>query len=362
LIELRSDTFTLPTAEMMSAIAEAPLGDDGYREDPTVIRLEKLAAAKMGKEAACLTPSGTMANLASILSHCPVSRSIALVGDQSDIHVYEDRGLAGCAGVVLKTVPTQPNGTVLLSDLEDEFEKASGTPSEIALVCLENPHNLCGGIVLPIDYVSRVASFVHARGARLHLDGARVFNAAVRLGIDPAQVVKDADSVQFCLSKGLAAPVGSVVVGSSDFIEQVRKKRQMLGGDMRQAGIFAAAGIVALDRMVERLREDHANARRLAAGLAEIPGIDVDAGAVQTNTVVFRVLDGRFDCHTFIEAAGRLGVRVSDFKRGRLRAVAHYGITQGDIDETIRIIARVFEAAPRVVLPARHLTAHLRRS
>lgn len=355
MIELRSDTFTLPTPEMMSAIAEAPLGDDGYREDPTVIRLEELAAAKLGKEAACLTPSGTMANLASILAHCPVSRSIALVGDQSDIHVYEDRGLAGCAGVVLKTVPTQPNGTLLFSDLEREFEKAAGSSSEIALVCLENPHNLCGGIVLPVDYVSRVASFVHARRARLHLDGARIFNAAVRLGLDPAELVKDADSVQFCLSKGLAAPVGSVVVGSSDFIEQVRKKRQMLGGDMRQAGIIAAAGIVALERMVERLQEDHANARRLATGLAQIPGIEVDAGAVQTNTVVFRVVDGRFDCNTFIEAARRYGLSVSDFKRGRLRAVAHYGITQGDIDETIRIIARIFEAASGIEPSAHHM-------
>jgi threonine aldolase len=361
-IELRSDTFTLPTAEMMSAIAEAPLGDDGYREDPTVLRLEELAAAKMGKEAACLTPSGTMANLASILSHCPVSRSVALVGDQSDIHVYEDRGLAGCAGVVLKTVPTQPNGTLLLSDLQNEFEKAASTSSEIALVCLENPHNLCGGLVLPMDYVSRAASFVHARGACLHLDGARIFNAAVRLGIDPAEVVKDADSVQFCLSKGLAAPVGSVVAGSYDFIEQVRKKRQMLGGDMRQAGIIAAAGIVALERMVDRLREDHANARRLAAGLAQIPGIDVDAGAVQTNTVVFRVVDGRFNSNTFIEAARRDGLRVSDFKRGRLRAVVHYGITQDDIEETIRIITRIFEAAPRFAAPPRHLIAHLRHS
>jgi threonine aldolase len=361
LIELRSDTFTLPTAEMMSAIAKAPLGDDGYREDPTVIRLEELAALKLGKEAACLTPSGTMANLASILSHCPVSRSIALVGDQSDIHVYEDRGLAGCAGVVLKPVPTQPNGTLLLSDLENEFEKA-GTFSQVALVCLENPHNLCGGVVLPTDYASKVANFVHTRGARLHLDGARIFNAAVQSGMNPADVARDADSVQFCLSKGLSAPVGSVVAGSAGFIAQVRKKRQMLGGDMRQAGIIAAAGIVALERMVERLQEDHVNARRFAAGLAGISGIEVDARTVQTNTVVFRVVDSRFDCNTFIEAAGRYGLRVSEFKRGRLRAVAHYGITQDDIEAAIRIVARVLKADPGVEAPTHYLTAHSQRS
>jgi Argininosuccinate lyase len=207
-IELRSDTFTLPTEAMMAAIAGAALGDDGYREDPTVIRLEEMAAAKLGKEAACLTPSGTMANLAAILSHCSKG-SMALLGDQSDIHAYEDQGLAGDAGATLVPLPTQPDGTLLLSTLEQEFKKAASRGSKIDLVCLENPHNLCGGVVLPLDYVRDVAAFVHARGARLHLDGARLFNAAVHLNVDPAEVVRNADSVQFCLSKGLAAPVGS---------------------------------------------------------------------------------------------------------------------------------------------------------
>lgn len=335
----------------MAAIAVAPLGNDGYGEDPTVNRLEALAAAKLGKEAACLTPSGTMANLACMLAHCPGNPSLAVVGDQSDIHAYEDQGLAGAMGVFFRTIPTQPDGTLLQSDLEGEFEKAAAIASRIALVCIENPHNLCGGVVLPSGYVSRVADFVHGRGARLHLDGARLFNAAVRLRVDPAELVKDADSVQFCLSKGLSAPIGSIVAGRADFIEQVRQKRQMLGGDMRQAGIFAAAGIVALENMVERLQEDHENARLLAEGLARIPGTQVDLSTVQTNTVVFRVVDTRFDCQTFIEATARHGLRLSDFKRGRLRAVFHHGITSSDVEEALRIVIRVFEEASDVEVP-----------
>jgi threonine aldolase len=316
-----------------------------------------MAAAKLGKEAACLTPSGTMANLAAILSHCRKG-SVALLGDQSDIHAYEDQGLAGDAGVTLSPLPTQPDGKLLLSTLDKEFKKAARISSRIDLVCLENPHNLCGGVVLPLDYVREVADFVHAKGARLHMDGARLFNAAVHLNVNPAEVVQFADSVQFCLSKGLAAPVGSIVAGSYDFIEQVRKKRQMLGGNMRQAGIVAAAGIVALECMVERLREDHVNARRLAEALAEIPGIEVDLSTVQTNTVVFRVVDRRFDAATFIETARQFGLHVSDFKRGRLRAVLHYGITGHDVEEALSIVARILEKSPDVHTPVREVQAH----
>lgn len=345
MLEFRSDTFTLPTPEMMTAIGKAPLGDDGYREDPTVIRLEELAARKLDKEAACLTPSGTMANLASILTHCPAG-TVALVGDQSDIYAYEDQGLAALAGVELKPVPTQPDGVLLLADLEEEFAVAARNSQTISLVCLENPHNLCGGVVLSLDYLQRAATLIHDRGARFHLDGARLFNAAVRMGIDPAQIVKYADSIQFCLSKGLSAPIGSILAGRASFIEAARTKRQMLGGNMRQAGIIAAAGIVALESMVNRLEEDHRNARRLAEGMAAIPGVEVDLSKVQTNTVVFRVTDF-FDCDGFIEAAARHGLNVSDFKHGRLRAVVHYGITEKDIDEALRIITRIMKEASK---------------
>jgi len=340
LIELRSDTFTLPTAEMLAAIACASLGDDGYREDPTVIRLEKMAAARLGKEAACLMPSGTMANLACVLAHCPPG-STALVGDQSDFLIYEDKGLAGGAGITIQPLATQPDGTLPLSSIEEQFSKAKAPG--IAVLCIENPHSLCGGVVLPNEYIHTVARFVHSRGARLHLDGARLFNAAVKSGISPAEIVRDSDSIQFCMSKGLAAPVGSMAVGGAEFIEKVRVKREMLGGNMRQAGVIAAPGIVALEQMVERLEEDHSNARRLAEGMARIPGLEVDLGTVQTNTVVFRVTDPRFGCRRFIEAARWRGLNVMDFQRGRLRAVTHYGITAQDITEALRIMEQVLE-------------------
>jgi len=303
LIELRSDTFTLPTAEMLAAIARAPLGDDGYGEDPTVIRLEKMAAARLGKDAACLMPSGTMANLACMMAHCPAG-STALVGDQSDFLIYEDKGLAGCAGITVRPLATQPDGTLTLSDIERQFSQAKAPG--VAVLYIENPHSLCGGVILPGEYIHQVAEFVHSRGARLHLDGARLFNAAVKSGIGPAEIVRDADSIQFCLSKGLAAPVGSMAVGGEELIGKVRVKREMLGGNMRQAGVIAAPGIVALELMVERLKDDHSNARRLAEGMSRIPGIEVDLGTVQTNTVVFRVTDPRFGCQSFIEAARRL--------------------------------------------------------
>lgn len=354
-IELRSDTFTLPSSQMMDAIAEATLGDDGYREDPTVIQLEELAAAKLGKEAACLTPSGTMANLAAILAHCKRGTR-ALVGDQSDIYAYEDQGLAEDAGVILSPVPTEADGTVLLSRLEHEFCDTGKAP--VDLVCLENPHNLCGGVVLPLRYLRDAAALIHKKGARFHLDGARLFHAAVQLGCDPAEIARDADSVQICLSKGLAAPVGSIVAGSTDFIERVRNKRQMLGGNMRQAGIIAAPGIVALRHMLERLSDDHANARRFAEGLARIQGIEVNLSTVQTNTVVFRVIDPRFSTAGFIAAAEQFGVRVGDFRYGRLRAVFHYGIDGNDVDLALSIISGLLKGSTKPERALQEAHAH----
>jgi threonine aldolase len=349
MLEFRSDTFTLPSAEMMAAITSAQLGDDGYREDPTVIRLEELAASMLGKEAACLMPSGTMANLASVMVHCPVRDSVALIGDQSDIHVYEDKGLAGCTGVIFRPLLTQPDGTILLTDIARAFSEISDKSECISMVCLENPHNLSGGIVLSLSYVSEVAALVHHHGAQLHMDGARIFNAAVKLKLDPADLVRDADSLQFCLSKGLAAPIGSLAVGSSAYIEKIRSKRKMLGGNMRQAGIIAAAGIVALEKMVSRLAEDHRNARQLAEGLARMPGIQLDLNSVQTNTVVFRVVDPRFDYQSFIQTAWRHGMRLSEFKRGRIRAVTHYGLSEEDIKQALEIFKEVLKAGPALV-------------
>lgn len=353
MIDLRSDTFTLPTPEMLTAMVTAPLGDDGYREDPTVIRLEMLAANRLGKEAACLMPSGTMANLASMLAHCHEEPAMVLLGDQSDMHVYEDCSVARGLGVTYRPLRTDSDGTISPSAIESQLN----TPAARVL-CLENPHNLCGGMVLPAGYIDAMAEIAHAHGVALHVDGARIFNAAVAMGIKPAEIVRHADSVQFCLSKGLSAPIGSIVVGSSDFIEQVRSKRKMLGGSMRQAGIVAAAGIVALEHMVERLAEDHANARLLARGLAALPAIQVHPDRVQTNTVVFRVLDDRFSRETFIAAARQQGLGVSEFEHGRMRAVTHYGITANDIEEAVFIVARVLEQGADPARPAEKHRMH----
>lgn len=341
MIELRSDTFTLPTQAMLQAIACAELGNCDYNEDPTVKRLEELAAARLGKERACLMPSGTMANLALIRAHWSPARSAVIVGDQSDIWVYELEGSSVFRDVSYHPAPTQSDGTIRISDLERKFDELGGKGLGVALVCLENPHNLLGGVVLSPDYLRLVGELAHSRGARLHLDGARLFNAAVALKTDAAQIVQQADSVQFCLSKGLAAPVGSMAVGSAELIEDVCKIRKTLGGTMRQAGIIAAPGIVALEQMTDRLMEDHENARLLAAGLAEMPGIVVDLSAVQTNTVVFTITDQRFTCETFLAVAHRRGVHLSEFKYGRIRAVVHHGTPEGQIRKALEILAEV---------------------
>jgi threonine aldolase len=330
IIELRSDTFTLPTAEMLQAITTAQLGNDGYGEDPTVHRLESLAARKLGVEASCLLASGTMANLASLLAHANSRPLMAVLGDQSDLFIYEDKTIATALGVIFSPVTTKKDGTLGISELRNKLEEAADRKIS-AVICIENPHNLCCGVVLGVDYLVDVGELARRYNAKFHLDGARLFNAAVALGVGAPEIVGAADSVQFCLSKGLSAPVGSIVGGSRNFIGRLREKRKILGGEMRQAGIIAAAGIVALEQMVEALRTDHAHARELAEGLAQLAGVELDLQRVQTNTVVFRINDSRFSTESFIEAAWSRGLRLSEFKQGRIRAVVHSGIDEADI-------------------------------
>ena len=349
MIELRSDTFTLPTRAMLTAMVNAELGNDGYHEDPTVIRLEKIAAEKLGKEDACFMPSGTMANLAVLLAYCWQQTSTVLIGNQADIYVFESKnGYPLFPNIVYSPVPTRSDGTISITDLEDAFAANARTSASppIAVVCLENPHNLCGGVVLPRGYVQQIAEFVHSKGASLHLDGARIFNAAIATGSEPAELVRGSDSVQFCLSKGLAAPAGSMALGSSSFIEMIRRIRTILGGSMRQSGVLAAAGIVALENMVGRLAEDHSNARLLAHSLATMPGIEVDLSTVQTNTVVFRVTDPRFTCETFIDSASRKGLKLGNFQSGRLRAVVHHNIDAQCIQQAVQIISHLLRDGP----------------
>jgi threonine aldolase len=333
IVELRSDTFTLPSAEMISAIASAKLGNDGYHEDPTVRELEALTAEMLGKQAASLMPSGTMANLTSILFHCAPAGGTVLVGDLSDIYVYEDRRIAERFGVVFQPLKTGPDGVVPLESVEKGFADARG---RVRLLCLENPHNLCGGVILPDTYLKDAARILRQNNAKLHLDGARIFNASVALGTPVRDLVAAADSVQFCLSKGLSAPVGSMVAADREAIEEIRKYRSALGGGMRQSGIIAAPGIIALTRMVDRMADDHRNAALLADGLRGLPGVTVVA-PVQTNTVVFRVSSDRFpNPEAFIQAAARLGLNLSPFQQGRIRAVTHFGITPQAVESALQ--------------------------
>lgn len=342
MIELRSDTFTLPTPEMMAAIASAPLGDDVYGEDPTVQRLERMAAARLGKEAALLVPSGTMANLCAVLAHCPRGSKV-LVGNEADIYIYEAGGASTCGGVMYEPITTQPDGQLRCEDIAAALPVDAEDPqfAPPALLCLENPHNRCGGVVLPLGYLRDICQFAHGHALPVHLDGARIFNAAVALGVGVDAIAAHADSVQFCLSKGLSAPIGSVVAGTAAWVAKARRIRKMLGGGMRQAGIVAAAGVIALDQMVTRLADDHRNAQRLAHGLRRLPGITVLTDPVHTNIVFFRVTAPGLTWQTFIATTARHGLQVAELGHGRIRAVTHRGITVRDIDDALGIIEAV---------------------
>jgi threonine aldolase len=343
-IDLRSDTVTLPTPEMRRAIAEAPLGDDVYGEDPTINRLEALAAEKVGKAAAVLVVSGTMGNLCALLAHCGRGEE-ALIGDESHIYHYEAGGASVLGGVALHPVRTAPNGELPLDalaaairDPQDEHEALT------RLICLENTHNRCGGTVLTPDYMRAIHDFAGGHGLQVHLDGARLFNAAVALGVDVREITGHVDSVQFCLSKGLSAPVGSILAGDAAFVAKARRARKLVGGGMRQAGIIAAAGIVALEQMVGRLAEDHANARLLAEGLASFPQIAIDAATVQTDIVIFKLQGDRWTPGAFVRALAERGLLVGELGQGRIRAVTHYGIDSGDVEEALEVVRTVLAA------------------
>lgn len=339
MIELRSDTFTLPTNEMMSSIQKAILGDDVYGEDPTVRELELEAARMLGKEAAILMPSGTMANLASLMAHCPRGSKV-LVGNETDIYIYEAAGASVCGGIMYEPIPTMPDGRLAISDLKKAFPLEPWDPQFAlpSLICIENPHNRMGGRVLPLSYLGELRDFADSKGISLHMDGARLFNAAVALGVEAAEITHFADSVQVCLSKSLSAPIGSMVAGTKEFIQKVYRIRKMLGGGMRQAGIIAAPGLVALRQMVERLQMDHDHARRLAEGLAKIPGIITSVDEVETNIVFFRVDHPKHTWQSLVEAARDRGLHIAELGHGRIRAVTHSGIQKADIDQAIQMI------------------------
>ncbi len=346
MIDLRSDTVTLPTPAMREAMYRAEVGDDVYGEDPSINRLQEMAAQRMGKEAALFVPSGTMGNASALLAHAGRGEAV-IVGDQSHIYRYEVGGASTLGGSPMVVVQNEVDGMLNLRQLSVNFADGSDEHSApTVLLCIENTHNRCGGTVLSRQQVEMLANFAHERGMKIHMDGARVFNAAVALGIPVSELVQPVDSVMFCLSKGLSAPVGSLLVGSREFIQRAFRMRKMLGGGMRQAGVLAAAGIVALEQMIERMAEDHENSKLLARGLADYPQIDVQVERVVTNMVMFSVRNADSEplseaqTEQFLVKAREHGVLMGHMGEGKIRAVTHYGIHAQDIERALAGIRR----------------------
>jgi threonine aldolase len=356
ILDLRSDTVTKPTDEMRRAMAAAEVGDDVWREDPTVNALEERAAELLGKEAALLVSSGTMGNLVSLMAHVPRGGEV-IAGAQSHIVRDEAAGHAVVVGASVLQLRDRPDGTLDPDEVAAAFRDPTDAHEPItSLVAIENAHSHSGNQPIPIEATERIAAIAHARGVPLHVDGARFFNAVVALGVRPAELAAPADTVTFCLSKGLSCPAGSLVVGSSAVIGRARRARKLLGGGMRQAGVLAAAGLVALRDgdagMIARLAEDHANARRLAELLAAIPAVrspgdiaqpgpddaPLDPGRVATNFVLFRVAADRA---RFLAACEARGVRLDSYPHGQVRAATNRGIAAADIGR----VAQVIEAA-----------------
>lgn len=349
-IDLRSDTVTQPTPAMRRAMAEAIVGDDVYGEDPTVNRLEALAAAMLDKPAAVFVPSGTMGNLASVMAHCARGQE-AILGDESHMFNYEAGGASVVGGIVLHPVRTAADGSLPVDALEAAIRPAARNYNLYhyappGVICLENTHNRCGGVVVSPEYFAEVGAIARRHNLPVHLDGARLFNAAIAASRPVTAWTRHVTSVQLCLSKGLAAPVGSVVVGPAAFVTRVRQARKILGGGMRQAGILAAAGIVALTEMVDRLAEDHANARLLGEGIAAYPGVVLDPPVVETNFVMARLASAA-TADAMEAALWQEGVLVSNFGGGRLRLVTHYGITADDCRCAVERFGRALERLGR---------------
>jgi threonine aldolase len=327
---------------MRQAIAAAVLGDDVFGEDPTVNELEKKAARMMGKQAGLLVVSGTMANLVCILTHCQRGDEVIL-GDQSHTFCYEVGSFSALGGIIAHIVPNQPDGTIDLTDIAGAIRPDSLHCPKTRLICLENTHNRCFGAPLTPQYMEQVAEIAAENNLMIHLDGARIFNAAVALDIDAKFLAQKADSVMFCLSKGLSCPVGSVICSSEEFIKRARKVRKMVGGGMRQAGIIAAAGIVALDQMIERLADDHRNAKRLAQGISQIEGLSIEPARIRSNILYFKLTCESIGSEQFLKVLAEKGIRFLSTAKSTFRMVTHYGIEPDDIETTISALSQTME-------------------
>ncbi len=340
-VDLRSDTVTQPTAEMREAMAKAEVGDDVFGDDPTVNRLQEMAALMMGKEAALFVASGTMGNLAAILTHCQRGDEVIL-GQKNHSCLFEAGGISALGGIHSWQLQNQPDGSLLLSEVEQAIRPDDPHDPITKLICLENTHNRCGGTVQKLEYTWALAKLAHARGLKVHLDGARLFNAAAALGVTARELAAPVDSVTFCLSKGLCAPVGSILCGDKEFVHKALRARKMLGGGMRQAGVLAAAGIVAIQKMVDRLGEDHVRARNLAEGLSEIPAIVLDAGTPATNMVFFDLAPQvTKSTGQITEELKSQNILVSASGARRFRLVTHYWIDDTGVNKAVGAFVKV---------------------
>ncbi len=342
-IDLRSDTVTKPTPEMREAMAKAEVGDDVYGDDPTINHLQELAAAKLGKEAGLFVPSGTMGNLAGILAHCNRGDEV-IMGQHAHTFLHEGGGISTLGGVHSCQIKEQADGSLALEDIEAAIRADDEHEPVTRLIEIENTQNACGGVFQTPEYIQRLVDFSHKRGLIVHMDGARIFNAAAAQGLDVSQLTGPVDSVTFCLSKGLGAPVGSVLCGNTEFIKKARRIRKHLGGGMRQAGIIAAAGIVALNNMVDRLVDDHVRARHMAEGLSEIPGIILKPGTPATNMLYFDLADTiKLSTQQIEKKLEEHGVLANASGPRRFRLVTHLWIKDNDVDTTVQAFREVLK-------------------
>lgn len=339
-IDLRSDTVTHPTPAMREAMMNAPVGDDQVGEDPSINELERRSAELLGKEAAVFMPSGIMGNLSSVLAHARRGTEI-IYGDECHLLWYEGAGISALGGISPRAVRTEADGTLPLELIEQTIRTPGPGYPETALIAIENTHNRKGGTVLPQSYLAELSAMAKQHNLPVHMDGARIFNAAAYLGIPVNEIAAHADTVQFCFSKGLAAPVGSMVVGTAETIENVRYQRKLLGGAMRQSGILAAAALVSLDQMIDRLPEDHRHARALGETIAEYPAYEINLDSVQTNLVIFKP---RMEQDAFIDALKARGVLASDMGINGVRLVTHYEISDDHINQAIGALKELAHA------------------
>ncbi len=337
IVDLRSDTVTKPTLKMRQAMKEAEVGDDGFGEDPTTNRFEKMAAEVLGKEDALFVSSGVMGNLIAIMVHTKAGDGL-ICDRKAHINTMASGNTAALTGVTICPLRVDELGRFDMEELESCISLDDVRFPKTSLIVLENTNNLAGGTVVTPEETSKIYKIAKKYGLKLHLDGARIFNSAIAQGVDVAELTKDCHSVMFCISKGLASPVGSIIAGTKEFIVEARRKRKMLGGSMRQTGVLATCGIVSLEEMIDRLREDHDNARYLAEGLVKIEGFNINLDTVQTNIVYFKFELPKVSCKKFVEDISKRGVYTVYLEKDYGRMVTHRDLNKSDIDYAVEVI------------------------